>query len=290
MPDALLTLRARNARCTIAPAAGGSLTAWVIDDQPLFRSASATDIAERNPLGMASFPLVPYSNRIGNGRFAWDGAEIALAPNFAPEPHAIHGVGWRRDWHVAEAAQDSARLIFSGGGEADWPWPFDAEQRITLTADRLTLSLSATNRHDHPVPLAFGHHPYFDSAGATLSFAADRVWMTDTDALPYAAVQPAGEFDFTQGPVEGRDVDHCYTGWDGIARIAWAGRAFAVEIVASPNLSAAVVYVPTGGSAFCFEPVPHIINALNLHGHAPAMPIVAPGKSFRTEIVFKAIG
>ena len=76
-------------------------------------------------------------------------------------------------------------------------------------------------------------------------------------------------------------------GVSGPVQISWVGRPLRLEI--GSNLPAAVVYVPKGGDSFCFEPVPHINNALNLPGHAPAMPIIAPGERFEAEIDFKVV-
>jgi aldose 1-epimerase len=63
----------------------------------------------------------------------------------------------------------------------------------------------------------------------------------------------------------------------------------ALEISGSPELSAAVVYVRSGADGFCFEPVPHINNALHLRGYEPGMPIVAPGGTFSARIRFSAL-
>ncbi len=288
--DDPLTLRAGDAMCSISPACGGSLTGWTIGRQRLLRAASAADIAARTPLGMASFPLVPYSNRIADGRFDWAGGTVQLARNFAPEPHAIHGVGWQRAWQVTEQGAAAATLSLAHAGDSGWPWPFHAVQQVVLSPDSLTLSLRVTNLHTAPVPLAFGHHPYFDQAGASLQFAAKAVWMNDNAGLPDSPVAPAGSYAFgTEARIEGRALDHCYTGWDGRARIGWEGGARRVEITTSPPLPAAIVYVPHGGDTFCFEPVPHMNNALNLDGTEAAMPVIAPGARYCVDIVFRAV-
>jgi aldose 1-epimerase len=276
--------------CTVLPDIGGSLGNWSIGNQNMLRTASAQAVAARDPLGLSSFPLVPFSNRIGRAEFGWDGHQYTLAANFAPEPHAVHGVGWQRSWTVGAVDENSVKLSLLHSPDAHWPWPFEATQEISLTETKLTLKLTARNLADMPVPLAFGHHPYFDAAGASFGFKAELVWMTGEDALPTRPVVPSGQFDFSESaPVEGRDVDHCYAGVSGPARIDWAGRAFALEISSSPQLRAAVVYIPKGGDAFCYEPVPHINNALNLPGHAPSMPVIVPGGVFETKISFQAV-
>lgn len=286
----MLTIGRGDTACTIHPDLGGSLGSWTVAGQNMLRAASAAAIAGGNPLDMASFPLVPYSNRIGHGRFAWDGQTIQLAKNFAPEPHALHGVGWQRGWSVADQSDDAVLLVLAHGGDQYWPWPFEAAQRISVAEHSLTLALRARNVTDHPAPLAIGHHPYFNAAGATLMFTADEVWMTGDDGLPNAPNAPDFLFDFRNGaPVEGRDIDHCYAGVSGPARISWADRTLALEIGSSPQLAAAIVYIPKGDDAFCFEPVPHVNNALNLRGATPEMPVVAAGEAFETVISMTAI-
>jgi aldose 1-epimerase len=274
--------------CTICPALGGSITGWSVGGQDMLRRADAAAIASGDPLAMASFPLVPFSNRIGHARFMWGGQEIALTANFAPEPHAIHGTGWKEAWDVTEQGDSHCLLTLFHNADPHWPWSFEASQSFTLSDGALEIRLSAVNRADQPVPLAFGHHPYFDCEGAQLTFAASSVLMSGDDALPTEAIVPAGQFDFSsRGAVAGRNIDHCYAGWDGRARIQWTGRPLALEITA--DMAAAVVYIPPGGSAFCFEPVPHINNALNRPGDLPAMPIIAPGESFTATICLQAV-
>jgi aldose 1-epimerase len=236
---------------------------------------------------MATFPLVPYSNRVGFGRFDWNGENYRLAANFPPEAHAIHGTGWTMPWQAEPDGTNAVTLRCVHVPNADWPWPFEAEQRITLSAYTLHIELTARNLSDQPVPLAFGHHPYFDNEGATLSFAAEQVWRTGSDGLPAFAETPQGMFDFTRGdPVQTRILDNGFAGWDGKAHIRWDGRPLTLEIEA--DVQAAVVYVPEDSNYFCFEPVPHIINALNLPGHMPQMPVVAPGAAYEAQIRFKA--
>jgi aldose 1-epimerase len=239
---------------------------------------------------MASFPLVPYSNRIGNGTFEWNGNIITLARNFPPEPHAIHGVGFERPWLCAARTADSTLLTLTHQPDASWPWAFKARQRITIAERALTLDLSAINLAPHPVPLAFGHHPYFPQCGAYLTFRARGVWLVGDDSLPSERVAPSGKFDYSQAtPVEGGDIDHCFTGWSGSAYIAWPEKPLALEISGSLTLPCAVIYIRHAAEGFCFEPVPHINNALNLREHEPAMPVVAPGETFRAGVRFRAV-
>ncbi len=287
MRQAAITLRAGAAECEIWPDKGGSIARWTINGQDIFRTANADAVNDALPLGMASFPLVPYSNRIAYGRFEWNGMQVQLEPNFPPEPHAIHGTGWTAKWETKSQNVDSVVLHHNHKADSHWPWHFDAEQHIHLTEFGLTINLSARNTSDQPAPLAFGHHPYFDSEGATLSFGADTVWRTGDDGLPSSAEVPRDNFDFNNGwPVDGRVLDNGFAGWDGNANIRWIDRPLQLDIVA--DMQVAVVYMPKGEHYFCFEPVPHVINALNLPGQSPAVPLVGAGAVFRGQIHFSA--
>jgi aldose 1-epimerase len=285
-----LTLTRGAARCDLLPQLGGSIGTWTVSGQEMLRTASATGIAARDPFATAGFPLVPYSNRIGQGSFEWRGKAVILARNFPPEPHAIHGVGFERPWQVQARSGDSAELFLKHRPDAGWPWAFDARQRITLTDDLLILEFDAVNLEPHAVPLAFGHHPYFPSEGARLTFHAQGVWLTGDDGLPRELAQPAGDFDFSEGSaVENADIDHCFTGWNGVAIIAWPDKVQALGITASRELSNAVVYIRRELDVFCFEPVAHINNALNRSDRESAMPMIGPGESFEASIRFRAI-
>jgi aldose 1-epimerase len=256
----------------------------------MLRGASEAGIAARDAYATAGFPLVPYSNRIGQGSFEWCGKRITLARNFPPEPHAIHGVGFERSWQVQTRDRDSALLRLTHRADAGWPWAFDARQRVTLSDELLILEFEAVNLESQPVPLAFGFHPYFPRNGARLTFHAQGVWRTGDDGLPCELLQPSGQFDFSKGvSVENADIDHCFMGWNGVAIIAWPGRAQALGIAASRELSSAVVYMRRELDAFCFEPVAHMNNALNRGDPELAMPVIAPGASFEASIRFRAI-
>jgi aldose 1-epimerase len=281
----LIAIRDDRSHCLLCPQIGGGIVGWVVDGQSMLRGNAA---ATGNPLALASFPLVPYSNRIGNAQFDWEGQTRHLTPNFEPEPHAIHGVGWTMPWRVEALETHRCTLAIEHEDDERWPFAFIASQSFELRDGALIITSTATNRADQPAPLAFGHHPYFDQQGASLSFNAGAVLMNGPDSLPLDAEVPKGQFDFAKGAaVAGREIDHCYADWDGNAEIRWEGRPLVLHV--RSDMKAAVVYIPAGGSAFCFEPVPHVNNALNRPDLAPAMPIIQPGASFVSNMVLQTL-
>jgi aldose 1-epimerase len=286
----VLDLTSGRDHCEIVPSLGGSIAGWTVDGQTMMRGASVAALTAADPFGMASFPLVPYSNRIGDGRFEWAGRPFKLAPNFLPEPHAIHGVGFTQPWSPIARSAGSLTLELLHRPGAGWPWPFRARQQIALADGALTLELQAVNLADQPVPLAFGHHPYFPRAGATLQFRARGVWLVGDDGLPALRVPPFDQFDFSAGKsVERGSIDHCFSGWSGAAHVAWRDQPWSLDIEASSSLPCAVVCLRPDLDGFCFEPVPHANDAINrLRGDSP-MPVIEPGGEFRAWIRFRAV-
>ena len=57
------------------------------------RPATQAGLSAKDSLEMGCFPLIPFSNRIHNGRFSFQGKQIKMLPNFPPEAHTIHGQG-----------------------------------------------------------------------------------------------------------------------------------------------------------------------------------------------------
>ena len=271
-----------DSECVLLPQTGGSIGRWRVGTQEMLRRARRND----DILSVSSFPLVPFSNRIANAQFEWNGNVTALTPSVLAAPHVHHGVGWQREWTVAEHSEDMAVLQLDHTGDNDWPWPFVAEQQISVGERSLDMSLSVRNLESERVPLAFGHHPYFNSADAVLRFKAAQFYSNGDDALPLDPQPIDTSNDFSAGrPVNKRAFDNLFAYWEGEADITWPGREFSLRI--GSNLPHAVVYTPPGEDYFCFEPVPHITNALN-RGDGDMLGIDA-GESYLARITLRAI-
>ena len=284
-----LHLQQGSSECSLLPTVGGGIGGWSIGGQPMLRAATERSLAVEGAFGCGSFPLVPYSNRIGEGKFSWQGQDYSLARNFLPEPHAIHGVGFDRPWSVLACDDRSATLSLTHLPGSGWPWAFRALQHYTLTDDSLCIDMEVVNLAPLAVPLAFGHHPYFPRDGAKLRFKAQQVWLSDDSGLPALPVKPFEKYDYSSlSPVSKGDIDHCFTGWDGSAWISWDGAARALEIKASENLRCAVVCIRRDLSGFCFEPVGHLNDALNRRTDF-GVPVAEPGAAFRAHITLRAV-
>ena len=109
----LLTLAAGRAQLRLAPAIGGSIADWHVvgkngGDIPVMRPIQANALAEQNPRGLASYPLVPLSNRVARRRFSFAGLSYDL-PDLL-HGQFIHGAGWMLPWVVHDSGPDHATL------------------------------------------------------------------------------------------------------------------------------------------------------------------------------------
>ena len=287
-PQDLVVLSAGELALVLAPASGGAIAGFSRRWQDgkrrrelhWLRPATASGLASRNPLDMASFPLVPYCNRIRDGRAAFEGREIRLPPNHPGEdsPHPLHGVGWLRPWEVAAVSGERAELTLAAPAGAAWPWRFSARQQFELREDALEVTLGVTNEDDAAMPVGLGHHPYFPHhPGTRLRSRCEAMWRTDEDVLP-TRLDAGGPVPALQQGVElaQLDLDNNFVGWQHDFRIDWPadvrGPARSLVLQAQAPLDHFVLYCPRGQDFFCAEPVSQCTDWLNLlprHGHGP---------------------
>jgi aldose 1-epimerase len=266
----MLALSSGRLSLQLCPEIGGSIAAFRWDHPAggridLMRPLSEADLGAGNVLGMASFPLTPFSNRINEGRFAWRGHNITLPLNALPERHAQHGHGWQRPWQIVETSGDHVTLELNHSPDA-WPFAYRMQQRFRLTGETLELELTAANLSNIAMPYGFGIHPYFPkTARCTLTAGVKEFWEIDHEVMPTRLVKLPAHADPTRGMmISAVDLDNCYTGFDGKATIAWPERLASLKITASTPLSFLVVYAPPSEAYFCVEPVSNSTDAFNL--------------------------
>lgn len=238
----------------------------------------------------ASYPLVPFSNRIAEGRFSFEGKSYQLVKNFGDHPHTIHGVGWERAWDYSQCSETEALLslvhipqISDDQTTYDWPFAFKVTEQITLSEHTLRVTMCFTNLAECNAPVGLGWHPFFPrNNGVNLTTHVEKVWLNDARMLP-ASLEPVPEiWDFSKSKkVDYVGSDNCYSGWQGKAIIEWPDEGRRVTLTASPNMTHLVFFTPPSPADFiAVEPVTNANDALNkenpkLHG----MHILAPNES-----------
>ncbi|WP_163937804.1 aldose 1-epimerase [Paraferrimonas sp. SM1919] len=261
-----ITLQDEFAVVTIAPELGARILCY------RHRSHSNQDwvdivpnaIAEPEQLTNTAFPLVPFSNRIKDGQFNWQGQAITLMANLASEPHAIHGHGWQQNWQISTQSRDSLELIFSYKA-ADWPFSYQCKYFFKLVNGNLTQTLTLKNTGSAAMPFGLGFHPYFIRTDkVNLQAQTTGMWHVDEAVLP-SYWQPTSEaFSFNQGAqISSTQLDNLFTGLSSNIVINWPEFAKSLTIKCSDNCKFMVVYSPLDAGYFCVEPVTQTSNAFN---------------------------
>ncbi len=258
----VLSLQNGRLAVDLAPSSGGSIAGFRVDGADILRPMAAADIASGKGNNASAYPLVPYSNRIANGRLDFEGETFHLARNWPGVAHPMHGDGWSHAWQVVRSDGVSAEIAYlheRAAAEGGWPFRYRARQAYRLDVDRLTVTLALDNLEERAVPAGLGLHPFFvRDADSELQCRTEAVWRTDAEVLPIARIVVPPAYDFSRSRnVSGVTLDNGFDGWDGRATIRWPSRRLRLELEASPTFRHVVIYVPPDRPYFCVEPVSH---------------------------------
>lgn len=253
----MISITAGGYELVLAPEIGGSIASFGRDGRSILRGSAAPS----SPLDCGSFPLVPYCNRIRDGRFTFRGRAVEIEPNMAGDPSPLHGDGWLVPWRVEGQSDTHAVLMFDHAA-GEWPWDYRSIQRFSVGSDGLHAEISCTNHSSEMMPCGLGFHPYFPCDPATvIDTAVEQVWEVDDLILPTGTAPATGRYALNGTPACGRGLDNGYGGWVGDMTLA--ARDGAVTRMTSPDARFFQIYSPVEGGLLAAEPVSHANAALN---------------------------
>jgi aldose 1-epimerase len=258
-----LTLTVGKLQLRLKPSVGGAISgfAWLGDGdaRPILRKCHSP---LETVLDAASFPLVPYVNRIRGGEFTFRGRTVRIAPNMVGDPSPLHGQGWLNPWSVEELSDGGAVLTYRHAA-GEWPWEYNARQEFALDPRGLTVTLTCRNESDEPMPCGLGQHPYFPCGTETLlDTKVGHVWTIDEHVLPLEKVPAEGRYDLGRRLVCGQDLDHGFGDWGGLASMSDPSWPYKLRL-SSTIAGFFQLYSPPEGGIFVAEPVTHANAALN---------------------------
>lgn len=167
-------------------------------------------------------PLVPWPNRIRDGRYTFQGRQLET-PITEPERHnAIHGLCTSVSWNPLEQRSDSVTLSTLIEPRPGYPFRLACSVTYSLGDRGLDCELGFENRGDGPLPVGAGHHPYLRPGEPPadrwrLRLPAGRRLEADERMIPTGReLDLAGtEFDFREEREVGSVVlDTAYAGLD----------------------------------------------------------------------------
>ena len=284
-----LQLRNDSLSLRVSPQVGGGIASleWVGRGAGIALMRGWDDTPDPNHL--ACYPLLPWSNRIAHGGFFFRDREVALARNREDDAWPIHGSGWQREWAVAH--RDDTTLALTLEESVPAAYSYRALLGYRLDGDTLRVRLRVTNSGDVSLPFGLGLHPFLPlHGGARLQAPAHSVWHNDgRNPLPVRREVVPDGWDFgKQRVLPDGGLNHAFEGWTGKATVEWP--ALGLRLHVASDVDRYVLYVPEGGTFFCFEPVDHPIDAVHLPGGpiANGMTDLAPGASLERCFAFRA--
>jgi aldose 1-epimerase len=258
--------------------------------QPVMRPTPVEFLSADTSAGFSSYNLAPYSNRIKNNSFIFEGREYQMRPNWSEGSLTIHGD--IRDRPLAMTRSDQALEFWYDArsvNDSNYPFDYTFKTRYSLEDDVFVSHLEVQNVGSTPMPAGLGFHPYFmpsflgSSAAPLLHFQAKSVYLTDSSRIPDGASQAIPlELDFSKPKIAtARFIDNVYNDWDGVATLAWVGSGYNLRIEGDPIYTHFVVFNGDPDGTVALEPVSHCTDGFNLLAKGipnTGVKILAPGE------------
>jgi aldose 1-epimerase len=190
------------------------------------------------PKGRRGGLLLPWPNRLRDGRWSWSGRDLQLDVTSAAAPNAMHGLLSWQPFAVLSRFSDTVTVGTTLEPRSGYPFRLLVALDYALRPDGLTVTVRARNASAEPAPLGVGMHPYL-AVGATVDGGIGDAELTvpartalGTDGgLPTGGRTP---FAGAVGRIGDRAIDTPLTDLDrdddGWARVRLRGPAGALEL------------------------------------------------------------
>ncbi|GAA1786207.1 aldose 1-epimerase family protein [Agromyces lapidis] len=160
---------------------------------------------DQPPPMAAGIVLVPWPNRIRDGRWSHDGVDHQLAITEPARSNAIHGLLRHTEYQPIARDRDSVTLAARIYPQLGYPFLLGTAVHYELVADGLRVTHFVENLGGEAAPVAIGTHPYLKIGGVptselTLRLDAASHIEVDERLLPTGEVPVEGtEWDFREG-------------------------------------------------------------------------------------------
>lgn len=197
---------------------GGGVREYEVDGRPVLQSYPLDRISD----GAHGSPLIPWPNRLADGRYSFGGKEYQVDLTEPTKNNAIHGFFLWRPWQAIEHEEDRVLMTNRLHPMPGYPFSLDLSVEYGLGGDGLCVTTTAKNAGDVTCPYADGQHPYLSPGTGLIDDCTLQLpgrTRIDTDPvrqLPTGLEPVAGTpFDFTYprtvGPIK---IDFAFTDLD----------------------------------------------------------------------------
>lgn len=213
---------------------GGGLRRLAVGDWDVVDTYPAGTVVE----GWPGAVLVPWPNRVRDGRWTWQGEELQLQLQSPAAPNAIHGLVAWQPWQLLDSPDDGVTVGTVVLPHPGYPFRLAVALDYRLRPGGLDVTVRVRNEGSEPAPVGAGLHPYL-SVGAERDgdVGQAELHLPVRTALELDGGLPTGRrapFDGAVGRIGDRVLDDAFTDLvrddDGWARARLSGPAGALEL------------------------------------------------------------
>jgi aldose 1-epimerase len=161
--------------------------------------------------------LIPWPNRLKDGSYTWAATQHQLPLSEPEKRNAIHGLVRWANWTAVRQTTAEVELRHVLHPQPGYPFTLELSVAYRLEASGLTVTTTATNVGEEPLPYASGQHPYLTAPGVVddcrLELDAGTYLQTDDRGLPTGRAPVDGtQYDFRNARQVGEvELDVAFT-------------------------------------------------------------------------------
>jgi aldose 1-epimerase len=193
---------------------GGGLRSYDVGDRAILDGYDVDAICD----GARCQTLMPWPNRVQDGKWSWRGTDLQLAITEPEQNNAIHGLVRWMSWTLVEQTPSSVTVRCVSHPQPGYPWTVEVQNAWSLSDAGVTVATTVINHSPTDAPVAVGFHPYITVGSETINTAlltvpAKTRLLNGYQQIPLGRAPVANTpFDFrTPYPLEDLEIDHAYS-------------------------------------------------------------------------------
>ena len=256
---------------------------------PIIEGPDENEIASGNPT-YKSTKLIPFPNRVENGRYTFNGKSYQLPINGGK--NAMHGLIFDKTMQVIDTKTDQTQALIKfeykyNGSLPGYPFKYDAIITYKLLKDKgFVCETHITNIDTVPLPMGDGWHPYFKTRGNVdkLQIKIPSIFRLEVrELIPTGKMIPEkypdamiiGDTNYDTGFVleekEGKNATELYDRSLDLNLVIW-------QETGKWKYNYLQIYIPDDRKSIAIEPMSCATNAFN---NKIGLIVLEPGQSFK---------
>ncbi len=292
----LITNNVTNEYVAVIPSSGGSVTELVLRKDSKIQNIicgcdSYAKLIENKRF--RSSKLVPFPNRIAEGKYSFKGVNYQLPINDIENNSSLHGLVFNKPMGLlSKSVNDKSgilRLYFNYKGDVTgYPFSYNLVIEYRFSSEGLSIKTTVKNTGDEEMPFGDGWHPYFmfneKVDDLSLKIPSSTKVCVDNRLIPTGELRP--DIKYTElKRIETDDIDTCYLVHDSeTGKVVTSLYSPASDTTISlwqetgtGKYNYLQVYIPPDRQSIAIEPMTCSANAFN---NGNGLIVLAPGESF----------